>query len=262
MNLYEYTDYKAYLTSRLARGEQRQLATYIRCQPAFLSQVLRRQPHLSLEQGLLASEYFKMDASEQEYFMLALEFGRSGSEKLSKYYSEKMKKIREQHRRVESKIGKFDILDPSYKTIFYSSWKYAVVHVILSLPAVNQFELIKSKTGLSEREVTKVVNFLKTAGLIKLQSGKWLPTKRRIHLGPEDNLIGTHHRNFRSLISAQLEDLKPDSLHFSSALAISHADCEKIKNLLLDAIAKSEAILKPSQEETVRILCLDFFDLS
>lgn len=261
MNAFDYVDYKSYLKSRLSRGDQKTLAASIRCQSAFLSQVLRGSPHLSLEQGILTSEYFKMNSSEQEYFMLALQLGRSGSEKLSKYYSEKMKKMRTQQQKIESKIGRFDSLDSSQTKIFYSSWKYPVIHVLLSLPTDNQFKLIQEKTKLSEHEIKKILNFLSSVGLIELQAGKWRPTKRRIHLGPDDELIGTHHKNFRNLSIAQLEDAKPNSIHFSSVLSISVKDCEKIKNLLLDTIEKTEAILNPSPEEDIRILCLDFIDL-
>lgn len=261
MSIYSYTDYKKYLKSRLARGAQKQLATYIRCQPAFLSQVLKGTPHLSLEQGILTSEFFKMDRSEQEYFMLALHFGRAGSEKLSSYYATKMEQIRKHHQRVDSKIGKFETLDKVSKALFYSSWKYAVIHVLLSIPAANQLEFLKAKTKLSEHEIEKIMDFLKTAGLIERRGGAWRPTKKRIHLSPEDPLIGTHHKNFRSLSSSRLEDIDREALHFSSVMALSREDSVKIKNILLEAIAKSESLLQPSPEETLQILCLDFFNL-
>jgi len=256
----DYMDYKAHLKSRIARGTQKRLATYIGCQPAFLSQVLHGKPHLSLEQGLLASEYFKMTSAEQEYFMLALQMGRAGSARLGKFFLAKMNALQARGQRVDAQIGSFEELDVSTKATYYSSWKYAVVHILLTLPTPTQHLLLKTATKLSDQEIENILSFLQRAGLANCRSGKWLPTKRRVHLNPEDPLIGAHHKNFRTLTLGALEDLKQDSIHYSSVLAIAEADCAKIKNVLLEAIARTEAILKPSPEETMRVFSMDFFE--
>lgn len=260
MTNFTYTDYKAFLKERIGKGHQKHFASFLNCQPAFLSQVLRSKPHLSLEQGIAATDYFQMNSAEAEYFMLALQWGRSGTQRLKNFFKSRMEAVRDANTRVDSKIGKFEKLDDLSKATFYSSWKFALIHVLLSLPAGNQMELIKNKTGLSEKEIHKVLDFLKHAGLIEKQSGKWQPTKKRIHLSPEDVLVGTHHKNFRSLTIHELEDPQRDSLHYSSAMALSSKDAEIVKSLILELLAKCEAILKPSPEETVRIFSLDFFE--
>jgi uncharacterized protein (TIGR02147 family) len=260
MNLFEYTDYKAFIQLRLERGAQKKFAQFLRCQPAFLSQVLRGKPHLSLEQGILATDYFQMNKPEAEYFMLALQLGRAGSLRLKSFFKLRMDQLRESHQRVDTKIGTFEILDELSKATFYSSWKYAMIHVLLTVPTQNQIELLKSKTRLSEKEILYVIDFLQSTGLIEKHSGKWRPTKRRIHISPEESLVGTHHRNFRALTMRELEDSKRDSLHFSSTMALSLKDTQKIKEILLEVIAKTESILKPSPEETSRVFCIDFFE--
>jgi hypothetical protein len=117
-----------------------------------------------------------------------------------------------------------------------------------------------TQRGLSDREIEKTIEFLTNSGLVEKHAGRWLPTKMRIHLRPDDILIGTHHRNFRSLCLNRLEDQKPDSLHYSSIMALSILDAAKIKNLLLETLANAEAVLKPSPEETARIFCIDYFE--
>ncbi len=258
--MYDYTDYKTFLKMRLERGTQRLLAEHIGCQSAFLSQVLRGKPHLSLEQGILASEYFHMNSSEQEYFILALQHGRAGSTKLGDYFAAKMAALREVQQRVDSQLGAFDELGGLSKATYYSSWKFAVVLILLTLPTTNQNQLLKTRTGLSDREIEKIIEFLKNSGLAEKRSGRWQPTKMRIHLRPDDMLIGTHHKNFRNLCLNRLEDLKPDSLHYSSIMALSKTDAAKVKSLLLATLAKAEGILKPSPEETARIFCIDYFE--
>lgn len=260
MSPVEYTDYKVFIKSLLKHGQQLEFSRYLGCQSAFLSQVLRAKPNLSLEQGLLATEYFKLGKMEAEYFMLALQLGRAGSVKLEIYFKKKMEKLREDFLRVDAKIDKFDVLDDLSKSVFYSSWKYAVVHVLLSIPVDDQLKLIREKTELSQVEINNVLEFLKSSGLIEFSKGTWKPTKKRIHLRPEDQLINLHHKNFRYLTANVLEEKKESSFHFSSAMALSVEDCAKIKAILLKAIEKTEEVLRPSPEETLRILNLDFYE--
>ena len=259
MSSLEYVDYKVFIKSSLRHGRQVEFAKYLNCQSAFLSQVLRGKPNLSLEQGFLATEYFNMGKAEADYFMLSLQLGRSGSVKLKSYFRKKMDNLREEHSRVDSKIGNFDTLDELSKAVFYSSWKYALVHVLLSVPSTDQMKLIQSYTGFAKAEINSCLEFLSSSGLIALGKGGWKPTKKRIHISPEDPLIGLHHKNFRHLAARELEERKEMAFHFSAAMALSASDCEKIKTILLNAIEKTEQVLKPSPEETLRVLNIDFF---
>jgi uncharacterized protein (TIGR02147 family) len=260
MDVLKYPDYKAFLKVRLARGSQKRFAEFLGCQPAFLSQVLRSKPHLSLEQGVLATDYFQMNKPESEYFILALQLGRAGSTRLKSFFRSQMDRLIEDHQRIDSKIENYEKLDDIAKATFYSSWKFAMVHVLMAIPATNQIDFIREKTRLSEKEVFNIIEFLKKIGLIERRSGRWITTKRRIHLSPEESLIDTHHKNFRSLTLNELEDSKRDSLHYSSAMALSKEDIAKIKSILLEAIAKTESVLTPSPEEAIRVFCVDFYE--
>ncbi|HWU44289.1 MAG TPA: TIGR02147 family protein [Bdellovibrio sp.] len=260
MQTFEYLDYKKFLNGRLQHGLQKKFAIFLGCQPAFLSQVLRGKPDLSLEQGMLATEYFQLNSHEAEYFMLALQNSRAGSLKLKKYFEDKMTHLRLLNQRIDSRIGNFVKLDDSAKSVFFSSWKYSFIYVLLSLPDKNQLELIKAKTKLSETEISRVIKELTDLKLIQKSRDRWQPTKNRIHLNPEDIQISNHHRNYRAFSSRELEEIKPKSLHFSSAIALSIEDAQKVKEVLLQTIQEVEAIIKPSEEETIRVLCMDFFE--
>lgn len=191
--------------------------------------------------------------------MILLQFGRAGSEKLKEFFRQKMEELRVGNEKVESKIGTFDEIDSLSKSQFYSSWKYALVHVVLSASRENQIEQIKMQTGLSQSEILNIISFLLRIGLISKKGGIYQPTKKRIHLTRDDTLISVHHKNFRQLSIKNLEDMKSDSLYYSAAIALSKDDAEKIRRMMLEIIKRSEEILRPSQEETVRILNIDFF---
>lgn len=259
MDLYGYADYKALLKDRLERGAQKVFAEYLGCQPAFLSQVLRGKPHLSLEQGILATEFFRMNRAESDYFMACLQYGRAGSEKLREFFLKKMESLAAAHRKVDSKIGAFAKIDAGAKLQFYSSWKYTLIHVLLSLPEKDQIETIERHTGLSRSEIQNALAMLLKNGIAQRKEGALRPSANRLHLDREDSLIGLHHRNFRALVLAELEEIKPDSIHYSVALAVSKADADRIREVLVEAVAQTEKIIRPSPEETVRVMCIDYF---
>ncbi len=260
MKIYEFQDYKEYLRNLLSHGNGKKFAEFLGCQPAFVSQVLKGKPHLSLEQGILATDYFKMEEMEADYFILSLQLGRAGNLRLKNYFKRKREEILESRQQVAKNIGTFERLPEETKGIFFSSWKYALCQVLVSVPVQDQMDFIKNKIRLSEREIANVLEFLKAVQLIEKKSKQWHPSKKRIHLDADDWHIGNHHKNFRCLSLMELEDRKRDSLHFSSAMALSTDDAIRIKDLLLEAVRRSEAILKPSQEETVRVFCIDYFE--
>ena len=192
----------------------------------------------------------------KQYFSCSI----NGSARLKSFFRQRMDQLVENHQRIYSKIENFERLDDLSKATFYSSWKFAVVHVLISVPHAQQLDFIKEKTRLSEKEILSIMDFLKKVGLIEKKAGRWVATKRRIHLSPEEALIGTHHKNFRSLTLNELEDSKRNSLHYSSAMALSREDILKVKQVLLETIAKTENILTPSPEEAVHIFCIDFYE--
>lgn len=120
--------------------------------------------------------------------------------------------------------------------------------------------LLKSKTSLSEREILNTIDFLFKTGLIERKQGRWIPTKKRIHISPEDPLIGVHHKNFRALAIKEMEEMKTGSVHYSSAMAISKVDALAIREKMMGFLSQIEKILRPSPEEAVRILSVDFFE--
>ncbi|MGE3260724.1 MAG: DUF4423 domain-containing protein [Bacteriovoracia bacterium] len=260
MTIYSHLDYKAFLKAHLARGEQKRFADHLRCQPAFLSQVLRGKPNLSLEQGILATDYFRLNRAETEYFMASLQYARAGSEKLRDFFRKKMDSLAGASKKVEAKIGPFSQVGSEVKAQFYSSWKYTLLHVLLSLPEKDQLRTIEKYTGLSRSEIQTTLTALVKSGVAEKKGDFLRPTANRIHLDREDPLIGLHHRNFRSLATHELEDIKSESLHYSAAIALSRADAERIRALFLEAVSQAESILRPSPEETVRVLCVDFFE--
>jgi hypothetical protein len=60
----------------------------------------------------------------------------------------------------------------------------------------------------------------------------------------------------------RLEDKHKEDIFYSGVFAMSKADTEKIRELILNFIKEKGKILDPSNEEMASVLNLDFFTLS
>jgi hypothetical protein len=69
--VFEYTDYKTYLSKILKeRGKKQKLSEAVGFQSAFLSRILANLADLSLDQSLKISDYLGHTAEEKDYFLL------------------------------------------------------------------------------------------------------------------------------------------------------------------------------------------------
>jgi hypothetical protein len=85
-SIFNFQDYKAYLTARLRvggkRGSHSLVATAIGCRPSFLSKVLYRKTHLTPEHAVALARYWKLSPREAEYFRELVQLGRAGTSEL------------------------------------------------------------------------------------------------------------------------------------------------------------------------------------
>ncbi|MBC7743255.1 MAG: DUF4423 domain-containing protein, partial [Bdellovibrionaceae bacterium] len=243
--LFDYSNYKKYLDSSLGPGIKTKFAAHIGCQPSFLSQVLRGEPNLSLEQGYLANEFLKHTALETQYFMLLLQKSRAGSQKLTAYFQKELDTILNSRNKFVARIQDGAELSEQIKGVYYSSWVYPLVHVLVSVPTSNQIGFLVEKTALSRESIIDILQFLEKNGLItKEKTGdKYSVTKKRIHIPAGSQLVLQHHRNLRNRVQRCFDEHQPSNLHYSSFLALSEKDVLKIEKIFLNAIEQSEEIL-------------------
>lgn len=263
--IYGFNDYKAYLNAAFAkattRGRRTELAKFLGCKPAFISQVLNAWTHLSVEQAYKVSLFLELDPEETSFFLLLVQHDRAGSAELRQY----LRKLILGRRRARSQVGeRLSIrreLTSEAAATYYSSWHYAAIHVMTSVPKYQKPEAIAARLGLSRGAVIRYLEFLVQAKLVIFEAGRFRIGPSRIHLRPDSVLIGRHHSNWRlqSMLACEKEDAA--ALHYSLVMTLAKADAERVKEILLEALAASERILIPSAEEEVYTLCLDFFEL-
>ena len=264
--LYKFDDYKSFLSQMLTysgpnRGRRAQLARFLGCQPAYISQVLNGAAHLSLEQAHKVAKFLELDRHETAFLLLLLQHERAGTVELKRFFREEIETVRKARTEVRERLRLSAELTGEERMVYYSSWHYAAIHVTTSIPRYQTPDAIAKRLHVPRQLVLRCLQFLTKAQLVVERDGRYEIGPRRIHLGRDSPLITRHHSNWRLQSLIAMDQPQAKALHYSSVVSLAKADVEKIKDLLLDALSQSEEILSASKEEEVYCLCLDLFEL-
>jgi len=263
MNLFESDDYRDYLVFQLEKADRgfrkKDMAEALNVQSSMISQVLAKKIHLSPEQAESANEYLAHSEIESEYFIHQVMYERAGTEKLRERFRQKIKEIRNKNKDIKVRIRGQDLVDDKDKSRYYSSAVYGIVHVLVGISELNSREKLASAIGLPLKEVTEILSEMTQMGLIKETQGEIEVLVPSVHLGKDSDLIRIFHQNYRYWTLSHLRTLGKEDLHFSSALALSKKDAEKIKEDILKMIGDSMKVIKDSPSEVCWSFCLDFY---
>lgn len=264
MTPFDFNHYKDCLGASLdqhpeKRGVKTKLAQHLGVQMAFVSQVLHADAHLSLEHAIKVSQFFNWSEKEGHFFFLLLQFARAGSKELENYFSRQIDEIRSERAKIRSRVQANNSLSNEELLKFFSSWQYAALHILLSIPKFQDLRKTARRLGVSVDQVQSMVVFLEEAGLIVRENDQVRLTNRRIHLEPESPMIAQHHTQWRLSAMQALQRKDSINLHYSLGFSAAEIDAEKIRKVLLEAIEKSDQIFKPSPEEDAFGLNIDFY---
>ncbi len=268
-DIFDYREYKAYLRAIIAakpkggRGVRMALANALGATVSHISQVLGGSSHLSFEQAEGVNEYFGHTQEEANFFLLLVQFDRAGTAALRKRLEGQIQAILEKRLILKERLGVKAGLSLDDQAIFYSSWIYGAVHVMLSIEKYQSGEAISRYLGVSAKRVNEVLEFLTSIGLaIKKEKGRFEIGTTRIHLGSDSPLISKFHTNWRMRAIASLEkETFSTDLHYSSAVTIADADINRIKALLVKTIEEVRTVIRESKEEGAHCFSLDFFKI-
>lgn len=267
INLFDFEDYKRYLGVRITqeasenRSYRSRLSEHVQCQQSYLSQVLNGRPDFTLEQAHRLNHFLHHDKTEAKYFILLVEKSRAGTKDLKQFFDEQIEEVKKARFHLKSRLKETEEINPEDQHKYYSAWFYSAIYVILSIPKFQSIPAIAQRFHLPEELVASAVNFLDECGLIENVKGEYRVTKKRIHLDRNSTFIQRHHINWRSQSLQSVEKNLPGDLHFSTVVALSASDYEKIKEIFVQAIANAREVIKPSPEEEIMAITLDVFKL-
>jgi uncharacterized protein (TIGR02147 family) len=267
-DVFEFDDYKIYLNGYLddpktgGRGARAKLSEFIQCKTSYTAQVLRGSAHFSLEQGEAINEHFNHTEEEGHFFLLLIQLQRAGIKKLRDRFLKQIEEIRKNRLVLKNRLHAKPVIEEHSAMTFYSSWYFSAVHALVSIPGFQTPEVISQRLKISAKSAAEALKFLAEVGLLTRDPERGYGIgNARIHLGSDSPLISKHHINWRLQAIKSLEQAKPDNLHFSSVLSVSHEDALRIREMFVKILQTIDPIIRDSKEERLQSIGLDFFEL-
>ncbi len=263
-NVFQFESYKEYVKSLIhskGHGTRLKLAHSMNCHPAYITQVLNKESHFSIEQALEISSFFNLTRDEEDYFLLLLQLEKAGSKKVRDLTAMKIKEIKEMRALVSNRIKGKEELDYATQAKYYSRWYYAAIHVLVTIPGKKTKESISRYLELEMSIVNDAIEFLESCGLISMTKNGYDTGMTKVFLKGDSPFIVQHHYNWR--LSAMNNIIKPkkENLHFSTVYTLSEKDFLIIREKLLENIQQVWNIVQPSKEEKLCVFNVDFFEL-
>jgi len=266
-NIFDYIEYKDYIceiitnSSRYGRGTQKDMAKFLECKTSYISQVLNGYLDFTLEQGVKLNVFFDHTEEESHYFILQIQYARAGSRELKLHFEKQMKMITDNRHVLTKRLKPQNTLNENFKHIYYSTWYYAAIHIMLTIPQYCTVDSIVTALSLPRPLIVKVLDFLVTCGLAVQDNGIYKNGISNIHLTSESPHIQRHHTNLRNQAIQSIDKNLPDDLHYSSFISLAKEDVIKIRELLIQTIEEYRKVVKNSPPEELHGICIDFFKL-
>ena len=266
MRIWEFVDYRSYLTSKLGAegsrtGLRKKLAAAIPVHTTFVSQVLKGRTEFSLEQAEAINLFLEHTDDEGEYFILLILKDRSENDKLKKRFEKKIQVMRDERLNIKNRLDTTDSISDKDREKFYSSAIYGVIHVLVAIPQFQSIEALSEATKLSRSRIREILDFMTRIGVLKEEGAKFFSGSNHVHLGNDSELILKHHSNWRYHTISNLQFLDRDDVHYSAGLSLSIEDAFRVKESILTNLKHNVDIISKSKEEVAYVMCLDFYKL-
>jgi uncharacterized protein (TIGR02147 family) len=264
ISVFNSTDYKDFLRSLIAeqsekRGYQGQLASAAGCQPAYLSQVLRSHVHLTPEHACNLAHFLGLDELETHYFLLLVDYGRAGSRRLQQRIKTQLDKLKRESENFSKRLKEPGLKTAEAQALYYSAWYWGAIHILTSVPEAQTPEAIAQRLNLPVELVLETLRGLKTMGLVKFEDNRWQFTGGNLHIPKNSPLNGVNHQNWRLKAVQDSQNPASDGLHYTFCFAVTRADYEKLKTMLLAFIDEQRKLIAPSECEELVCFTYDLY---
>lgn len=265
MRLMDTLDYKEYIRAQIEahrseRGYHSRLAEKAGCQRSYLSQVLKGHQHLTLDQGCGLASFWRLSQIESDYFLDLISYAKAGTPALRERFATRLTRLRDQAQDLAKRLRDRDALDSAAQQRYYSAWYWGAIHVILSIPGLDQVDRIAAHLGLTSTLVEKVLHGLQDMGLAHYENHRWLGNPGNLHLSRDSPLIRMHHNNWRQ---RAMNEIPAEHLRFQFSAVLTHSreDFKTLQDMILDFLDRASAVVEKSPAEQMSCLNIDFLPL-
>jgi len=268
--IFQFEDYADYLNEwilsrpKKGRGLKREISVSLSCHPTHITQVFKKKTHLTLEQAAKLIKYLDLSDIEGGYFLGMVEKGRAGNQELRDLIDWKQERIKKEWtalQRFKPKKFEFSLED---KATYYGKWYFAATRILLSIPKLQNAEMIASQLKIPKKEARESLNFFLEKGLVTKEGDRYLPDFGKLTSGAGAGTIfqKNHHKNWRTQALVSFDEKKKDDLHLTHLFSISKKDMPQVREKLIKAIEDIAGTVEMSKDEEAGCICLDLFQIT
>lgn len=267
MSLFEFSDYKSYLQHKIdsAVGEsayKAKLAKAMASPQSFLSQVLYKEVNLSLDHAIKLSRFWGHTSLEQEYFLNLISLARAGSVELRAHLESKMQGLRQEAVKLDKRLKQSTIKNQETQWAYYSNWLVQAIHMALTIPHYQTAEALAQRLQVPQNEIVQALEELSRLGLAQKENEKWQASQTQIHLPRKSPVSKINHAIWRHKVASNiLNAQREQSIHYSGLLTLSEKDMQAVREVLLDAIQRTHAVVEKSEAQEMAFLALDWLQI-
>jgi uncharacterized protein (TIGR02147 family) len=240
------------------RGEFRKISEALGVHSTLTSQIFSGRKCLTEEQAAKLCAYMGLNSLETDYFLKLVQIERAGTEQLKAVLQRQLKQIHSQALEVKSRVPASEKLSEQDRAIFYSSWQYATVRLLTSIPRFQSKEKIAQHLKLSVSRVQEILDFLSSRGLCKEDHGKYQRTEKNTHVEFRSQFSVRHHQNWRAKSTQLQEQVTASDLVFTAPISLAAKDIPEVRKILLEAISEIAKIVDHSPCEEMAYLGIDW----
>lgn len=263
ISVFDHAHYKTYLNAfirlRDERGYKSKLAKALNCDLGYVSRVLNGDAQFSLEQADALNTFLVHGTLESQYFLGLVSKERAGTRSLRKHFETQLEGLLQQRLNIENRIQPTHSLSNADQARYYSSWRYAAVHLMLAIPEFQTADAISARLKLTSARVHEILDFLISIGLAQQERKNFVIGPQAVHLEKDSPFIAQHHMNWRMKAVEFLGSENVSSAQYSSVVSIGKKDLPKVKEALIQAIESIRKTVRNSEDEVVWCYNLDWF---
>lgn len=268
MKIFEFDDYKAFITKKIkllpghGRGELSRIAKALDIHTTMVTHVFRGEAHFSIEQTLNLADYFGFNELETEYLVALVQWERAGSKRAKDFCFSRVNELRNRSLNLQRRLGTQNKLSNEDRGIYYSSWIYVAVRLLTAIGRFQTVEALSKELQLPIGKVRKIVDFLVGRGLCIEENNKIKYGSIETYLESSSPHVLQHHLNWRKKTQEKLESIAEDDLIFTFPVVISDSDAKKIREKIVQLIEAIKNISDPSPSEELYSLNIDWVKLT
>ncbi len=262
-SVFQFKTYKSFLENLLTNPENRglmsQICRKIDCQRSYLSRVLNTKLQLTPDYAFKISQALRLKPEEQEYFLLLVDWDRCQDTGLRQYLQVRLNKLKSEQSEVRDKVQRPQPKQGIDETLYFSAWYWSAIHLWCSLPGSHTVASVSRKFSLPESVTETCLETLTAAGFLERTIKGYKYLTGAMHVDRRSPLAHWNHLNWRQRALLDAQTPSESSLHFTNLQTMTRVDFNRIRNLILELIEKSERIAGPSAPEELVAVCLDAF---